>query len=100
MLKCSFKILNCESHLNLCSIFTDKRFLGLGFGGLVGGRTSHCFPLNGRSRDPYCRGVDGLVSAYLESLREGKISIKLEYFVYAGYNVCNKILNNGTLLGQ
>jgi len=46
----------------------DKRFLGLGFGGNVNGRVSHCFPLNGNSRDPYCQGIDGLVNAYYDSL--------------------------------
>jgi len=46
----------------------DRRFLGLGFGGTVNGRVSHCFPLNGKSRDPYCQGIDGVVNAYYDSL--------------------------------
>ena len=50
----------------------EKRFLALGFGGQVNGRVSHCFPLNGNSRDPYCRGIEGVVDAYYESLRHGK----------------------------
>ena len=53
--------------------FSDRRFLGLGFGGAVNGRVSHCFPLNGNSRDPYCQGIDGLVSAYYDSLQHGKM---------------------------
>ena len=62
-----------------CCIFSysiffipEKRFLALGFGGQVNGRVSHCFPLNGNSRDPYCRGIEGVVDAYYESLRHGK----------------------------
>ena len=51
----------------------EKRFLSLGFGGHVNGKTSHCFPLNGNSRDPYCFGVDGIVEAYYSSLEHGKI---------------------------
>jgi len=46
----------------------DRRFLGLGFGGTVNGRVSHCFPLNGKSRDPYCQGIDGVINAYYDSL--------------------------------
>lgn len=52
----------------------DKRFLGLGFGGQVNGRVSHCFPLNGSSRDPYCQGIDGLVDAYYDSLENVPLS--------------------------
>lgn len=50
---------------------TDKRFLALGFGGQVGGRVSHCFPLNGNSRDPYCLGIEGVIDAYYDSLENG-----------------------------
>jgi len=52
----------------------EKRFLALGFGGQVNGRVSHCFPLNGNSRDPYCRGIEGVVDAYYESLRHVPLS--------------------------
>ena len=61
---------NC---LTLCN-FSDrleKRFLSLGFGGMVNGRTSHCFPLNGNSRDPYCYGIEGIIDAYYSSLEHG-----------------------------
>ena len=54
-------------------MITDRRFLGLGFGGTVNGRVSHCFPLNGKSRDPYCQGIDGVVNAYYDSLAHGKV---------------------------
>ena len=61
-------------HINaIKSIFTDKRFLSLGFGGTVNGRTSHCFPLNGNSRDPYCYGIEGIIDAYYSSLEHGKL---------------------------
>jgi len=49
----------------------DKRIMGLGFGSKVGGSVSHCFPLNGNSRDPYSKGVEGLVKSYLEVLDKG-----------------------------
>ena len=52
--------------------FSDRRFLGLGFGGVVNGRVSHCFPLNGKSREPYCQGIDGVINAYYDSLENGK----------------------------
>ena len=38
----------------------------------MNGRVSHCFPLNGKSRDPYCQGIDGVVNAYYDSLAHGK----------------------------
>ena len=44
----------------------------MGFGGTVNGRTSHCFPLNGNSRDPYCYGIEGIIDAYYSSLEHGK----------------------------
>ena len=49
----------------------ENRFLALGFGGQVNGRVSHCFPLNGNSRDPYCQGIEGVVDAYYDSLKHG-----------------------------
>lgn len=52
----------------------DKRFLALGFGGHVNGKTSHCFPLNGNSRDPYCYGIEGIVDAYYSSLEHVPLS--------------------------
>merc|ERR1719433_1154701 len=46
----------------------DKKILGLGFGSQVGGTVRHCFPLNGDPRNPYCRGVEGLMEHYINSL--------------------------------
>eukprot|EP00753_Platysulcus_tardus_P012741 PLAT3532.3.p1 GENE.PLAT3532.3~~PLAT3532.3.p1 ORF type:complete len:575 (-),score=322.82 PLAT3532.3:1822-3546(-) len=46
----------------------DKRFPVFGFGGAVGGKTKHCFPLTG---DPDCYevdGVPGILEAYNGSL--------------------------------
>ena len=60
----------------------DKRFLSLGFGGHVNGKTSHCFPLNGNSRDPYCYGIEGVVDAYYSSLEHG---MSLTGSVYSFY---------------
>ena len=53
----------------------ENRFLALGFGGQVNGRVSHCFPLNGNSRDPYCQGIEGVVDAYYDSLKHGNESL-------------------------
>ena len=45
--------------------------MGLGFGAKMGGAVSHCFPLNGDARNPYCRGVEGLVNSYMDCLNKG-----------------------------
>ena len=50
----------------------DRQFMALGFGGLVNGRPSHCFPLNGNPRNPRCRGSEGVLQAYYDSLDAGK----------------------------
>ena len=47
---------------------TDKKILGLGFGSQVGGEIRHCFPLNEDPRNPYCRGVEGLLQNYINTL--------------------------------
>ena len=60
------------TRINFSCHVLDKRFLSLGFGGTVNGRTSHCFPLNGNSRDPYCYGIEGIIDAYYSSLEHGK----------------------------
>jgi len=48
----------------------DKRIMGLGFGAKMGGAVSHCFPLNGDARNPYCKGVEGLVNSYMDCLNK------------------------------
>ena len=45
--------------------------MGLGFGFKIGGVVSQCFPLNGNARNPYCKGVDGLVDSYMDTLKSG-----------------------------
>ena len=45
--------------------------MGLGFGAKVGGAVNHCFPLNGDERNPYCKGVEGLVNSYMNCLNSG-----------------------------
>ena len=51
--------------------FSDKKIMGLGFGSKIGGVVSQCFPLNGNARNPYCKGVDGLVDSYMDTLKSG-----------------------------
>jgi hypothetical protein len=58
----------------------DKKIMGLGFGSKVrGGAVSHCFPLNGDSSNPYCAGVEGLVSSYLDSLNSVSLAEPTQY---------------------
>jgi len=49
---------------------TDKLFPALGFGARLppDGRVSHEFFLNMDSTNPYCQGVDGVISAYYQAL--------------------------------
>ncbi|KAF6031303.1 CPNE9 [Bugula neritina] len=49
---------------------SDKLFPALGFGARLppDGRVSHEFFLNGHTDNPYCEGVEGILSAYKHSL--------------------------------
>lgn len=47
---------------------SDKRFPAYGFGGNVGGRTLHCFALNGNDAAPDVLGVQGLLQSYQMAL--------------------------------
>ncbi|XP_062501087.1 copine-9-like [Corticium candelabrum] len=51
---------------------TDQRFPAWGFGAKVPplSKTSHCFPLNGNESDPEVYGVQGILDAYMYSLRQ------------------------------
>jgi vacuolar-type H+-ATPase subunit F/Vma7 len=51
---------------------SDQKFPAWGFGAKLPPRnnTSHCFPLNGNSSNPEVYGVQGIVDAYLYSLRQ------------------------------
>lgn len=48
-------------------------FPALGFGGRLPPEwtVSHEFFLNGRSDNPYCQGVEGILQAYYHSLQTG-----------------------------
>ena len=51
------------------SFFRDKLFPAFGFGGKIGDKVSHEFPLNGQWDNPYCAGIQGVVQAYHQSLQ-------------------------------
>ncbi|XP_023345926.1 copine-9 [Eurytemora carolleeae] len=65
----------------------DKKLLGLGFGANIGGVVSHCFPLNGNSRSPYCRGVEDLIDNYKITLKQVKLSEPTRYSDLFQYTV-------------
>ncbi len=67
----TFETLKPINHYNFNFVFADKQFIALGFGGLVNGRVRHCFPLNGNTRQPQCRGIEGVIDAYYHSLENG-----------------------------
>jgi len=50
---------------------TDKEFPCFGFGGRLAGEkaASHCFALNGNIFDPECEGVEGILHAYQNALK-------------------------------
>lgn len=54
---------------------SDRLFPALGFGAkMADGRVSHEFFLNSRSTNPYCAGVEGVVSAYSSILTSVQLS--------------------------
>ena len=54
---------------------TDKRILGLSFGSKLGGVVRHCYPLNDNPRNPYCKGVEGLLEGYKNTLNNGIMNV-------------------------
>eukprot|EP00048_Salpingoeca_helianthica_P008067 m.118150 g.118150 ORF g.118150 m.118150 type:complete len:559 (-) comp14504_c2_seq4:66-1742(-) len=55
---------------NILSCYdTDQQFPAFGFGGTFEGRTSHCFPLNGHTAAPDCKGVTGIMEAYSHAIK-------------------------------
>ena len=40
---------------------------------MMGGSVRHCHPLNDDPRNPYCKGVEGLLESYKTTLNNGKI---------------------------
>ena len=47
---------------------TDKLFPALGFGARIGGKVSHEFALNGNPSNPYCAGIQGVITAYQQAI--------------------------------
>ena len=47
---------------------TDKLFPALGFGAKIGGKVSHEFALNGNPTNPYCAGIQGVITAYQQAI--------------------------------
>ena len=47
---------------------TDKLFPALGFGAKIGGKVSHEFALNGNPTNPYCAGIQGVITAYHQAI--------------------------------
>ncbi|CAG8454491.1 4311_t:CDS:10 [Ambispora leptoticha] len=51
----------------------DKRFPVYGFGGKFSGVLSHAYPLNGDYEKPEVEGVEGILAAYLHTIRHVKL---------------------------
>jgi hypothetical protein len=58
----------------ICPYDTDQMFAVYGFGGNVGGRTSHCFPLTFNPEAPCVSGLQGILAAYRSSLSQVTLS--------------------------
>jgi hypothetical protein len=52
---------------------TDKLFPAFGFGAQINGKVSHQFALNGVPDNPYCVGVEGIISAYHQAIHSVKL---------------------------
>ncbi|KAK2834429.1 hypothetical protein Q7C36_015130 [Tachysurus vachellii] len=54
---------------------SDKMFPALGFGAKLPphGRVSHEFALNGNPENPYCSGIEGVIEAYYQSLKNVRL---------------------------
>ena len=63
-------------------VYTDKRILGLSFGSKLGGVVRHCYPLNDNPRNPYCKGVEGLLDGYKATLNNGNLPSRDESLMY------------------
>ena len=46
----------------------------LGFGGEVNGKTEHAFNINGNPSNPEVYGMDGMITAYRNSLQQVQLS--------------------------
>ena len=57
----------------ICPYDTDQLFPMYGFGGFFDNHTDHCFPLT-FSPDPCCSGLQGMLTAYRNSLQRVQLS--------------------------
>ena len=69
----------------LSQVFKDKRILGLSFGSKLGGVVRHCYPLNDNPRNPYCKGVEGLLDGYKATLNNGNIIWSLGWIINTSF---------------
>ncbi|EAY06576.1 Copine family protein [Trichomonas vaginalis G3] len=58
----------------ICPYDSDQKFPVFGFGGIVGGQVSHCFPLTFNPNDPNVDGLQGIIGAYRNSLFNVRLS--------------------------
>ncbi|KAL4859813.1 Copine-5 [Chlorella vulgaris] len=58
---------------------TDKQFPAFGFGAALppSGAANHCFPLNGMPGSPEVEGIQGILQAYRQALRQVVHSVRL-----------------------
>jgi len=54
----------------LAAYDADGMFPAFGFGGMINGRVSHCFALNGDPQNSEVRGVSGILTAYRNALSQ------------------------------
>jgi len=58
----------------VCPYDSDQHFPVFGFGGKINGMLSHCFPLTFDQASPNVQGLEGIVTAYRNSLRMVQLS--------------------------
>ena len=58
----------------LCPYDSDQLFPVLGFGAKVAGRVEHCFPLTFNPQAPCVQGLEGIIGAYQNALRQVGLS--------------------------
>jgi len=93
------RVINALLLFNIGSIIQDydydKHFPALGFGAKIppNPEVNHLFFLNFDPQNPFCKGVDGILGAYQESLKKGTFpeqfaspSLKLNSFFHIWIN--------------
>jgi hypothetical protein len=71
----NFMRLNCLTGEIIQDYSKDKRFAAFGFGAKGfpdGNRVSHNFPINLKQTNPYCEGIDGVLTAYTRVLKRSE----------------------------